>query len=254
MKPPDLTSWQQASSPAKAPQKGFGHSCCGHDCGKSLGLSEDRVIGSLSLPPHRHRISVWCSTFFLGDWMQGYMTNSQNESLQSSESEQNIRTCKGRVHRVCSLKKQFHLQIQDAHQPKPLPDLDVSWQAVPMGCWFPRWWPAQHKRSVSQAQKGKTHKSKLFWCSIYSIYIYILYTAADVWLHGYTYAEYSSMYAHCLWLGVWPSQERKLYHHWFHQVSWSWLKLLHVNLLLHMYAHTMSVFRQVTWILWQIYL
>ena len=175
MKPPDLTSWQQASSPAKAPQKGFGHSCCGHDCGKSLGLSEDRVIGSLSLPPHRHRISVWCSTFFLGDWMQGYMTNSQNESLQSSESEQNIRTCKGRVHRVCSLKNssicKSRTRISPSHcliwmSPDRLCQWDVGFQ--------------DDDRLTTNDPSPKLKKEKhinrnCFWCSIYSIYIYIYF-------------------------------------------------------------------------------
>ena len=176
MKPPGLTSWQPASSPAKAPQKGFGHSCCGHDCGKSLGLSEDRVIGSLSLslPLHRHRISVWCSTSFLGYWMQGYMTNSQNESLQSSESEQDIRTCKGRVHRVCSLK---HSSICKSRT-RISPSHCLIWMSPDRLCQWDVGFQNDDRLTTNDPSpklKKEKHINRNCFGVLYTVYIYYIY-------------------------------------------------------------------------------
>ena len=131
---------------------------------------------SLSLPLHRHRISVWCSTSFLGYWMQGYMTNSQNESLQSSESEQDIRTCKGRVHRVCSLK---HSSICKSRT-RISPSHCLIWMSPDRLCQWDVGFQNDDRLTTNDPSpklKKEKHINRNCFGVLYTVYIYILYTA-----------------------------------------------------------------------------
>ena len=100
------------------------------------------------------------------------MTNSQNESLQSSESEQDIRTCKGRVHRVCSLK---HSSICKSRT-RISPSHCLIWMSPDRLCQWDVGFQNDDRLTTNDPSpklKKEKHINRNCFGVLYTVYIYI---------------------------------------------------------------------------------